>query len=91
MAAWLSQKSSIGEVWEAPKYANSYCNQISSLVVVAMALYSDFAELREMIVCFLDFPETKESPKNRQNPIADFLESRQDPQLASENALSCKA
>ena len=90
IATWLSQKRSIGEVRDIPKFANSCCNQMSSLVVVTMALYSASIELRDMVVCFLDFQEIKESPKNTQNPVVNFLESGHDPQLVSENALRCR-
>ena len=64
---------------------------MSSLVVVAMALYLASTKLQDIVVCFLDFQEIKESPKNTQNLVIDFLESGHDRQSASENALRCKA
>lgn len=42
--------------------------------------YSASAEDLAMVVCFLAFHEIKESPRNTQKPMTDFLESRQDPQ-----------
>ena len=61
-----------------------------SLVVAAKALYSASADDLEMVGCFLDFQEIRESPKKMQNPVTDFLESAQVAQSASENARNWK-
>ena len=47
-----------------------------------MALYSASAEEQDIVICFLDFHETKESPRNMQKLVVDFLESGQLAQLA---------
>lgn len=41
----------------------------------AMELYSNFADDWEIIVCFIDFYEIKESPRNTQKPVIDLLVS----------------
>ena len=43
-----------------------------------------------MVRCFLDFQETRESPKKIQKPVVDFRELEQDPQSALVKALICK-
>jgi hypothetical protein len=44
-----------------------------------------------MVCCFLDFQDTKESPRNKQKSITDFLVSGQAAQFASQKALSLKS
>jgi hypothetical protein len=56
-----------------------------------MDLYSASAEDLEMVCCFLDFQDTKESPRKRQKPVTDFLVSGHAAQSASQNALSLKS
>ena len=56
-----------------------------------MALYSASAEDLDMVVCFLDFQETKESPRKMQKPVVDLLESGQEAQLASKNCIKEEA
>lgn len=55
-----------------------------------MARYSDSAEDRDTVVCFLLFHEIKQSPKNRQYPVTDLLVDKHFPQSASTNALNLK-
>jgi hypothetical protein len=38
----------------------------------AMARYSASADDREMVCCFLDFQEMRESPRKVQKPVTDF-------------------
>lgn len=52
-----------------------------------MARYSASADDLEMVVCFLAFHETKESPKKIQDPMVERRESGQTPWLESENVL----
>ena len=47
-----------------------------SQTAIAMDLYSDSAEDRDIVYCFLDFHEMRDSPKKTQNPITDLLVSR---------------
>lgn len=63
---------------------------MTSLVVVARALYSASADEREMVSCFLALKETKESPKKIQNPVTDLRESSQVLQSTSEKARNFK-
>ena len=58
-------------------------------MVDAIALYSASAKERATLVCFLDFQETRESPRKTQNPVTDFLESWHEAQSALENAFNC--
>lgn len=58
--------------------------------MAAIARYSASAEEREMVDCFLDFQETKASPRKIQKPVVDFQESGQAVQSASEKAFNCK-
>ena len=62
-------------------------NQTNSLVGAAMVRYSASAEDFKMVVWFLAFQETKESPRKIQKPITDLQESKHDPQSAFEKAL----
>lgn len=39
-----------------------------------------------MVDCFLAFQDTNESPKKKQKPVVDILESAHEAQSASENA-----
>ena len=73
---------------QTPKSFRICFNQTNSDVVVAMAQYSASAEEREVVDCFLDFHGTKESSKNKQNPVIDLLESLHLAQLESQNPLS---
>jgi hypothetical protein len=57
----------------------------------AMALYFASIEERDMVCCFLDFQEIKESPRNKQKLVTDFLVSGQATQSASQKALSLKS
>ena len=60
---------------------------MTSLAVEERARYSASAELREIVFRFLAFQETKESPMKMQKPVTERRVSKQEPQLASENAL----
>ncbi|MCI62208.1 hypothetical protein A2U01_0083465, partial [Trifolium medium] len=48
----------------------SHCN---SQVRLAKALYSDSELDLEIVVCFLDFHEIREEPRNTQKPETDLL------------------
>lgn len=52
------------------------------------ARYSAYMELLEMVFCFLDFHEIKESPRNTQNPVTDLLVSKHPAHSESLNAHS---
>jgi hypothetical protein len=52
-------------------------NHLTSAAVRANALYSDSAEERETVDCFLDVQETRLSPKKMAYPDVDRLVSRQ--------------
>jgi hypothetical protein len=82
-AAWLSYKSKAAKVWGIWRSWSKLSNQTISQVVEANERYSTYAEDWEMIVCFLDFQETKESPKKVHKPVTDFLVSGQPAQLES--------
>ena len=77
MAAWLSQKSKAGVNKVIWKSVNNCLSQNNSLAVAAIALYYALAEDREMVDCFLDFHDTKESPRKTQKLVVDFMESEQ--------------
>lgn len=59
-----------------------------SLVVTAKARYSASATEREMVVYFFAFQEIKESPRNMQKPMINFLESGHPAQSTSEKPFS---
>ena len=90
MAAWLSQKRRMGREWLIPKSRRSWLIQSSSLVVAAKAQYLASAEEREMLDCFLDFHETKQSLRKTQKPETDFCESRHEAQSTYEKAVSLR-
>jgi hypothetical protein len=54
-------------------------------------LYSDYAEVLEIVSCFLDFQEIKEEPRKTQKLVIDRRVSKQPAQSASQNALSLKS
>lgn len=64
-------KMSIGEILTF-NFSNEPSNQVSSEIVDAKLLYSASAKVLEMIICFLDFQETDESPSLIKNPVKDF-------------------
>ena len=79
-------------------YGKDTCKSLSKDLIhmisqqaTAMARYSTLAEDWEMVRYFLDFQETKESPRNKQKPVTDFLVSGQATQSASQKALSLKS
>jgi hypothetical protein len=49
-----------------------------------MDLYSDSAEERETVCCFLDFQEMRESPIKTQQPVMDLRVSKHPAQSASQ-------
>ena len=73
IAESLSQNNNAASGCGISKSLKSCLSHISSHVVEAIALYSASAEDLEMVACFLDFHEIKESPRNMQNPVTDFL------------------
>ena len=56
---------------------NKYRIQVTSHTAIAIDLYSTSAVDLETVLCFLDFKETNESPRNTQKPVMDLLESGQ--------------
>ena len=54
---------------------NNWWSQSISLVVEAKALYSASIEDQATVVCFLDFQETRDSPRNMQKHVTDLQES----------------
>lgn len=69
------------------KSFSSCCIQTISVVVTAKIRYSASAVKGDMVGCFLDFQDIRESPKNMPNQVIDLLESRHEAQSTSENAL----
>ena len=90
MAESLSQNKNVAYLLSISKSRNNCLNHIISQAVEAIALYSALAEERDIVACFLDFHETKESPRKMQNPVIDLLESKHLPQSTSQNALNLK-
>ena len=66
IVAWLSQNSVIGYGWAASRSFNKASNQVTSLTVTTIALYSALAEDLETIDYFLDFQVVSESAKKMQ-------------------------
>ena len=56
-----------------------------------MDLYLASAKDLETVDCFLDFPDTKESPRKMVYPVTDLLVSRHAAQSASANPFKCKS
>ena len=73
-----------------PKVMKKLLEPRISLVVAASARYSTSVEEREIVCCFLDFHEFKESPRKAQKPVIDRQESEQGVQSASAKARNCK-
>ena len=67
MAESLSQNNNVASLVLISKSRNNCLNQIISQVVEAIAIYLASAEDRDIVACFLDFHETRESPRNMQN------------------------
>lgn len=61
-----------------------------SHVVAARTLYSASVEDLEIVGCFFEHQDMRESPKNMQNPVMDLLVSGQAAQSESVKAFSCK-
>ena len=59
---------------------------MTSQTATAIARYSDSAEDLEIVCYLLDFQEIKDSPRKTQNPVTDFLVSRQATQSTSVKA-----
>jgi hypothetical protein len=69
-AAWLSQCTVMGE-GVIRREDSKRRNQRSSLVAVAIDLYSAFVEERETICCFLVFHEIREELSMVKYPVVD--------------------
>ena len=63
---------------------------MTSQIATTMARYSDSAEDLKIVCCFLDFQETRDSPRKTQNPVTDLLVSRQEAQSTSVKAFKCR-
>lgn len=61
------------------KSTNNWDILIKSLVTDAKALYATNVEDLEVVDCFFDFHDTKESPRKMQNPETDILVSKHAP------------
>lgn len=57
------------------KCVSRHCSQIISLATEERALYSASADELATVGCFLDFQETRESPRKILKPIVDLLVS----------------
>jgi len=75
---------------KTPIAAKEALIQMSSLVAVAMALYSASAEERETIPCFLVFQATGDPPRVTRHPVGERLVMGHAPQSESQNAYTCK-
>ena len=67
-----------------PREAKKDRIHTSSLVVIAMALYSASTNDLETIACFLVFQQTGELPSMMKYPVKDLLERGHPPQLESQ-------
>lgn len=74
MTTRLSQRSDMGRGTPIWKTWRRLYNQRSSLVVVAIALYSASAKNTYIVFYFLHLHEIKLEPRNIQKPIRDFLD-----------------
>ena len=73
-----------------PKSCNNCLIQSNSLAVAAKVKYCASADEREVIDYFLDFHDTKQSPRKTQNPKINFLESGQKAQSTFEKDVNFK-
>ena len=65
-------------------------SQDISHVTTAIDRYSASADDLDIVCCFLDFHDIKESPRKTQNLVTDLLESGQPVQSESQKAFRCK-
>ncbi|MED6110691.1 hypothetical protein PIB30_045201 [Stylosanthes scabra] len=72
IAYWESQKSIEGGT-STPKPNINPLSQVSSAVEAAIARYSDSAEERDTVSCFLDLQDINESPMKMQYPVTLLL------------------
>ena len=88
IAAVLSLYTTIGKTVGMSNSRKRPSIHVTSATVDARLLYSTSAELLEIVDCYLDFQESKDSPNLTIYPVMDLLVSGHDPQSASQNA--CK-
>lgn len=81
-------KKKVGADKLIQKSFKSWHIQTNSLEVATKVLYSASTEERAIVDCFLDFQETKESPKKTEKPVIDFLVLAQEAQSMLESALN---
>lgn len=70
----LIQIKGVGKEVVIPQSCNSGCIHTSSLVIIARARYSALVEVLDMIDCFLALQDIKDSPRNMQKIVIDFLD-----------------
>ncbi|CAL8988629.1 unnamed protein product [Prunus brigantina] len=88
-AAWLSQYKRAGCKCVTCKSCKRYLSHTNSQVRDAMDLYSDSAEERDTIDCFLLFQDMGAPPRKMQNPVTDRLVVGQLAQSASQYPFNC--
>ena len=74
IAALLSVYIVTGRLTLNPTYFSIPSNQINLATVDARLLYSDSAEVLDIVVCFFHFQDTIESPFFTKKSVTDFLE-----------------
>jgi hypothetical protein len=89
-AAFLSQKSNAACGWSILKSLSKDISQTISHAVEAMDQYSASAENRDIVCCFLDFKEIRDSPKKTQKPVMERRVSGHPAQSESQKAFKWK-
>lgn len=62
-----------------------------SQTATAKELYSNFVKDRDIVFCFLDFHEIKESPGKTQKLVIDLLMSGQEAESTFAKAIRCRS
>ncbi|PHT29763.1 hypothetical protein CQW23_30611 [Capsicum baccatum] len=88
LTTYMVFSSSTGNSRSSPSSLYSPVIYTISETAEAILLYSDSAELLEMVVCFLDFQDMRESPCLTRKPVTDFLVFGHAAQSASKYAVS---
>ncbi|KAJ0947448.1 hypothetical protein HanRHA438_Chr01g0015321 [Helianthus annuus] len=90
IAAVLSQNSLIGTSTLTSNSLSKFFNQIDSHAAAHIDLYSASAEDLDTVAYFLLFQDTNELPRNTQNPVTDFLDTKHLAQSESAKTVKLK-